>query len=1266
MHIKRTGLLLLLGIVFNEAITAQSAPPSSGNAMAASRGEAVSVNNFTGVPAIGVPLYSYAHKSGIGISVSLDYFAGGIKTEESPSPAGIGWNINAGGMITRTVRGIADDCPGRGFFYTPAIKNDPRDSTYKYYRGELDGEQDVFQFNFNGRSGKFYIGKDSQCIISPLTKMKIKFTKTVADPINSSGILSGSINQFVITAEDGVKYLFNEREEQSMVLYYIDPTDNTTTTATTFFYGTAWYLNAIVSLSADTIKFNYASVSGLPIENFYQSVKISGATVTHSDTSVNSPDLIASSLGNKVPSLISLPDGKKVSFVYSEGGQFRYGLYPVLQRVKIMDSVFRYGYMFNWDTANIGVLKRDFLRGIDWYDSAVKKDGYQFTYTPPLFTIPHVQNYGPSQSDSFLNRKDYWGYYNGALNYNEYVPTVPGVYTGANREPNASAVAGTLNTVKDPSGGFTYYKFENNDVYPCFDSAKTIIISNAAINTQSAITINKLLGKRTYMRVKLTGIRPTTTTPISGGGKLVVSFTNTAGTTTFATDTVDLYQLYYTGLASISCALDSGAYLLKTNLLAGTTSSGSIPLAINWVKQSTIAGTGLLSGGIRIKQISHFDPFLNRTDTLVTYQYVSTTGRSSGFLRAKPVYNYDFSGETIISSTPVEDMNYSNGNSTGYSRVEVIKGSVARNLGKTVYEYTDIKDFDFDNSPAEYPYMPVIRQEWRYGLEKRKLVYDNTNKLIQVSTNTYAYINKVLPTDSNYCSFKTGKVKGSVIIANPQQSNYYVGRKYYPLLGTVLLTNNTDTFYHPNNSTTVTRRAVEYDSNYNITKITTPYNLNANLNLEERTYYTNNYTLAAGVLKTLKDSSIFLPVSKETWITGDANPRLVSLSITDFQFIYPDPRIAFAPKATYSLQSNKPVPQTTIGLFNPSLLVRDASLIKQQQTLRYDGAGNLLETTATQPGVSKTQITGYAGTHIIAEVSNAKFNDVAYTSFEPNCDSTWVVTATGGLDSTAAITGKYCRNLSLMSVSRTGLTPAVTYIISYWTKGTVNITGATAAALLDTRNGWNLYTRTITGVSTVTVSGTGLLDELRLYPNTANMVTSCYNTNNQVSCTSDANNNIMYYEYDAAYRLKVIRDKDKNVIKKTEYSQLLTPINIIPVWQSQGSGSWLCALNAQFENTGNVNRLEIDTNPFSETYQANRYVFDHVDLTLCPIPPCPTDPAIKRVNGICETGCKIVTGTFQFMGVWKCVYHYKWSDNSVSDDIEEDSAGSCTLGPAGC
>ena len=67
-------------------------------------------------------------------------------------------------------------------------------------------------------------------------------------------------------------------------------------------------------------------------------------------------------------------------------------------------------------------------------------------------------------------------------------------------------------------------------------------------------------------------------------------------------------------------------------------------------------------------------------------------------------------------------------------------------------------------------------------------------------------------------------------------------------------------------------------------------------------------------------------------------------------------------------------------------------------------------------------------------------------------------------------------------------------MVTVWTKtgATVNVNGSALSNILATQNNWNLYSTLLTGITTVTISSIGLIDELRLHPKDTNMITSTY------------------------------------------------------------------------------------------------------------------------------------------------------------------------------
>jgi YD repeat-containing protein len=178
----------------------------------------------------------------------------------------------------------------------------------------------------------------------------------------------------------------------------------------------------------------------------------------------------------------------------------------------------------------------------------------------------------------------------------------------------------------------------------------------------------------------------------------------------------------------------------------------------------------------------------------------------------------------------------------------------------------------------------------------------------------------------------------------------------------------------------------------------------------------------------------------------------------------------------------------------------------------------------------------------IAGVKNAGINDIAYSSFEERATGNWQIPVGGASMITADVTsptGKRCLKLAASSVlSKPGLDAAKEYIVSYWYKGgTVAVSGATVVKDItgQTINGWTLKILRIKQATSLSVSGTAYVDEVRLYPADAKMVTRCYNELMKVNAETAADNTTVYYEYDDLGRLKITRDAQRNIVGLHEY-----------------------------------------------------------------------------------------------------------------------------------
>jgi hypothetical protein len=1258
-RLSKDWLMLSAAVVLSCTTTAQTpndanSASASGSTMAASRLAGTPVNNFTGIPSISVPVYNYSHPSGIGLGISLDYFAGGIKLNEKSSTVGLGWNLSAGGAVIRSVRGIPDDFPIKGFLYSAAVPNNYPSMGALYFSDSIDAEQDVFQVSAPGLSYRFFIGKNRQIVTAPLSKVKITYSTTSPD--------TSRITSFTVTTTSGVKYVFNEMEQTK---------DSTgfQSCYTGINYTTAWHLGQIIApFNTDTIKLNYQTVNEYKVETpFNHSVNVK-ANGTYDPVSkpVGSQSIILKKLSS-----IVFPDNKSVTFLYDLAITYD-GQDQVLSRIKINDSIFRYGYLLDRDSISPAFPRGHcFLTGVRYYTSTFVNPGYKFAYNIKYDPKPR------SGANTFNNRRDHWGFYNGYNNNAHAIPTTTGpfgTFTGANRNPvDTLTGANTLSSVTDANGAVTHYKFEPNDYYEPWIATPQSVTFNGKISTNNTISIAHASNNKDSFTVSIAAY-----TRVAGGidpvsGNIIFSITNPDSTVTYTSQTISLDTLYLKGYIGFSCTnLPNSNVVFKSRLATGAVINPYVfNLTASWDKYAANAQNKTTAGGIRIKHILQYDPFLNKTDTVTSYRYVMPDGKSSGFAGGAAVYTHPYqelkyqgtnlttTAYTSIISDPVNNLSYANGNPVGYKRVEVIRGTPTRNLGKQVFEYSDTSGVTNVEGDV-FPYPPVIQKSWAVGLPKRTLVYDSLGNLKQLTTNTYSIQNQNY-TNDNFRSCRLGKTAKYVDENTGEYDETYLGAFYYAASGRSDLISSTDTFYHVNGSVTTSKRDIEYDANYNPIKTISPYDKTRGLNVENRIYYPYNYTLG-GVIGKLRDSSIYVPVSSESWITGDASPRILSGQITEFQQL---PKGYIRPLSTYALQAVSPVPQATIGTFNAASLVRNSTyFIKQQNFTAYDNISNMLETQSHQSKVYNTVIMDHDNRQAVAQVSNAKFADVAYTSFEADGKGNW--TFSSNARENIGVTGVKSYNLSNGSITKSGLTPGVTYIITYWKRvaGTVSVTNAQNLTFLIAQNGWSLNTLTISGQTSVTVSGTAIIDELRLYPKDANMVSSQYDPAKGLLSACDAGNTVTYQEYDNFNRLKIVRDRNNYILKKYDYPNNITAISTAPNWVS--TGITVCAPTLG----GVVNMIQKDTNPYSENYNTTREIQHSTGCVACNS-TCTYYKFYKRpVNCACQNASTVYTSSNwvyvfsessgQYIWTWECVYYLQWTDGISVGPFYEYNSSPCT------
>lgn len=122
----------------------------------------VPVSNYTGRANISIPIYEISVGS-MRIPISIDYNTSGVKVNDMASSVGLNWSLNAGGMVSRMIKGMDDfSTANQGLDYTMSASGwlGYQDEKFADYNiGSLsrynDAEPDLFQVNAPGLSTKY-------------------------------------------------------------------------------------------------------------------------------------------------------------------------------------------------------------------------------------------------------------------------------------------------------------------------------------------------------------------------------------------------------------------------------------------------------------------------------------------------------------------------------------------------------------------------------------------------------------------------------------------------------------------------------------------------------------------------------------------------------------------------------------------------------------------------------------------------------------------------------------------------------------------------------------------------------------------------------------------------------------------------------------------------------------------------------------------------------------------------------------------------------
>ncbi|HEX9513367.1 MAG TPA: DUF5977 domain-containing protein [Puia sp.] len=1136
--------LTLLGQSTTQMVDLPNVVPPSPNAAALGKFGDIPVGAYTGIPNIGIPLYTM-QVGKYSLPISLDYHSGGLKVEEVSSSVGLGWALSAGGVITRSMHGQPDE-GANGYFQqygltAAMIAADPT-VTASFCGGTLDKQPDQFYFNFAGQSGKFILDTTAQRNARFIPYSNIKLTH------------APGLDSFQIIDANGIIYVFSTAETTSV--------EGGRGSAT---YISSWYLTTIITPSGN-INFTYATeqTSQLQISELdYLSVDATSAPfrpTTHGSSStvvVDARRLIQIASPFETVTFASTPGRMDMSSASSVNGMVVTD--PNGHTIKHFSFAQSYFGPPTTDPNKMR-LKLDRVDEISVSDPTQKKS-YSLQYYSPA-SVPSVQSHA----------KDFWGFYNGQNSNTTCLPYVdPAIWTVyvANqatpygiRDPDAaSSQVGVLQSIQYPTGGSSQFIYEGNDYGSAGDG---LVVNrtdphtcNAGVQYPSAqthysFTSNFTISTTQYTTLQAYGTRGGTLHDGNGPTALLNQI-NAGGSRT------NINTLIVTNASqTVYPYLTPGNYELIAQIDSdGTTQQCTASLNYTAMDSSSLAHV-LPTGGVRIKQIINTDSTGgNQNIKSFKYRFPDDSTKSSGSLLTAIqtlTKKISYTGGTsylVRGSSPSNYLGSTQGSHVGYSIVTETEVSGNTTNGRKESYFSspwNIHNQTSTESSIHYqnnlqagganPLYQIDNDVYR-GMLQKELTYNASSILLHSTVNNYniSYPNFFSPGafPANYyeapvmvgyldylciATCSTCTPPGPAICSTYDLNNYALVN-YKIVCPWIYKINTINTTYDQNGLNPILDTINYYYDNPTHGEVTRilqndskGYSLKTvNIYPGDKSQITGLDPAAGTVLDSMVSRNMIAPVVQEEHYK---NNNLVLRTRTDYA-IWGGPLRNIAPsKKWYQIGNN--------------------AIENRINFMAYDYRDNLLQLGKVND-ISISYIWDYLSSYPIAEVKNADSSSIAHTSFESNGTGNWTIGA-GTLGTTGGITGTNFYTLSSgATISKSGLPSTRNYLVTYWAKnGPLTISGTTATSGL-VKRGWTFYQHSLPAASTsVSINGAGvMLDELRLYPADAQMTTYTYAPLVGMTSSTNPASLITNYEYDGFNRLLRIRDIDSNILKQYDY-----------------------------------------------------------------------------------------------------------------------------------
>lgn len=1085
-----------------EILTASriSVPPGP-NASSLGKYADIPVSYYSGLPSISVPLYVIETKS-LKLPISLNYHASGVRVNETASWVGLGWSLSGGGSISRTVRG-ADDFKSNSFQNSPYSASDIINSqvlTNLASKAIIDSQPDIFYYSLPGESSKFFPkdtctfdrGNCNYCDV-PLTGKSIQF-----------GI--GGNEVWRVVSQEGVEYYYG------IIGNYggVDVT-NSHRVDLDETYVSAWHLAKIVSPNKnDSILFEYES------ESFYYSDGTSQVSYSYSWGSqqwcYNVPGASFASTGVTMQqSRLSKITATNLTVFFDENLAQRedlpgsYALEKITIATPNASKIYKLDYSYFDNNVNDGdPSARKRLRLETVTESAQlgneTKPPFRFYYNTETLLPPR---------GSF--QQDHWGFHN-SNPIETLVPKFPANFghiffpfeDGGSRDADSiKSLSGILKRMVYPTGGFTEFEYETHDYSMASDQSpmehvekKLMAIKSNSIERDTTFT---LLNPTTVKIVSSIDCRQRSTpdpfigsVSIQGVDAGVYSLSLAVeGSTSDSSLFKQTYQM-----------LPPGTYSLVATISDDLSGQIQYTAEISLTFFEPYPAIQKRAGGARIKKITDFDD-TNGTKTRL-FEYKLENGFSSGVLVATPNYigeyetkfNVPGAGQHIPAVDSCGFMTFNSisntqgvtkGSHIGYKRIVVRYGLNGEN-GSSIYKYT---------SADEYPNINGADNDYQRGLLTSETHFDAFGKKVKKTDTHY---NVAIQGEETFTKSYKIEVKKSGASAVDTE---FLLTAVFDQSSWLNRSESTDSTFN-GGKFLVTNEILRYTNSIHKLPTIRQVKNSTNEDFISITKFPGDMPSSDIYNKMVFKNMSALPVEIQTWKKNLASDSvLISSKLTDYSlegnFVYPFSEKSFLQSAPVTF---------TYFITHP----QDYEV--QNKINAYDDFGNIIEY-ETKLGVKTVLVWGYSHTLLSAQIIGASLNQVYHNNFEEEGNS--------GNDDSRTGHKSYVGTFSKILTN----VPVGTYHLTYWAKTTLSSPWVQVT---------NAVSQSVAGSYTINLSGYAQVDDVRFYPQGAQMVTQTYDPGIGVTSKTDANGVTTYYLYDKFWRLQYILNEKQEVVKKIEYN----------------------------------------------------------------------------------------------------------------------------------